>query len=51
VGILDAIMNREVARAEALSQEHARVARRNLESALQNGEIGKFLPGMKLIKL
>jgi GntR family transcriptional regulator, vanillate catabolism transcriptional regulator len=51
VGILDAIVNREVARAEALSQEHARVARRNLESALQNGEIGKFVPGMKLIKL
>jgi len=51
VGILDAIVNREVARAETLSQEHARVARRNLESALQNGEIGKFVPGMKLIKL
>ena len=51
VAILDAIVNREVSRAERLSQEHARVARRNLESALQNGEIGKFVPGMKLIKL
>ncbi len=50
-GIVDAIVNREVARAETLSREHARVARRNLESALKNGEIAKFVPGMKLIKL
>jgi GntR family transcriptional regulator of vanillate catabolism len=49
--IVDAIVNREVARAETLSREHARVARRNLESALKNGEIAKFVPGMKLIKL
>ena len=50
-GIIEAIVNREAARAETLSREHARVARRNLESALKNGEIGKFVPGMKLIKL
>ncbi len=50
-GILEAILNREAARAETLAREHARVARRNLESALKNGEIGKFVPGMKLIKL
>ena len=50
-GILDAIVNREAARAELLAREHARVARRNLESALKNGEIAKFVPGMKLIKL
>jgi len=50
-GILDAIMNREAARAETLAREHARVARRNLESALKNGEIAKFVPGMRLIKL
>jgi GntR family transcriptional regulator, vanillate catabolism transcriptional regulator len=49
--ILDAIVNREAARAETLSREHARVARRNLESALKNGEIAKFVQGMKLIKL
>ena len=49
--ILDAILNREAARAETLSREHARVARRNLESALKNGEIAKFVPGMKLIRL
>jgi GntR family transcriptional regulator of vanillate catabolism len=50
-GIVDAILNRETARAETLSREHARVARRNLESALKNGEIAKYVPGMKLIKL
>ena len=50
-GIADAIVNREASRAETLSREHARVARRNLESALKNGEIAKFVPGMKLIKL
>ena len=50
-GIVDAITNREAARAETLAREHARVARRNLETALKNGEIAKFVPGMKLIKL
>jgi len=50
-GILDAIVNREAARAETLAQEHARVARRNLDTALKNGEIAKFVPGMRLIKL
>jgi GntR family transcriptional regulator of vanillate catabolism len=50
-GIVDAITNRESARAETLAREHARVARRNLETALKNGEIGKFVPGMRLIKL
>ena len=48
---MDAIVNREAARAETLAREHARVARRNLDTALRNGEIGKFVPGMKLIKL
>jgi GntR family transcriptional regulator, vanillate catabolism transcriptional regulator len=50
-GIMDAIRNREAARAETLAREHARVARRNLETALKNGEIGKFVPGMKLVEL
>jgi GntR family transcriptional regulator of vanillate catabolism len=50
-GIVDAITNREAARAEILAREHARVARRNLETAVKNGEIAKFVPGMKLIKL
>jgi GntR family transcriptional regulator of vanillate catabolism len=50
-GIVDAVLSREATRAETLSREHARVARRNLESALKNGEIAKFVPGMKLIQL
>ena len=50
-GNMDAITNREAARAETLAREHARVARRNLETAVKNGEIAKFVPGMKLIKL
>ncbi len=50
-GIMDAIRNREAARAETLAREHARVARRNLETALRNGEIAKFVPGMKLVEL
>jgi GntR family transcriptional regulator, vanillate catabolism transcriptional regulator len=33
--ILDAVENREGARAEALAREHARLARRNLNAALQ----------------
>jgi GntR family transcriptional regulator of vanillate catabolism len=49
-GILEAIANRESARAELLAREHARLARRNLEAALKNGEIQKFLPGMRLVK-
>jgi GntR family transcriptional regulator, vanillate catabolism transcriptional regulator len=50
-GILEAIANRESARAELLAREHARLARRNLETALKNGEIQKFFPGMRLVKL
>jgi GntR family transcriptional regulator of vanillate catabolism len=50
-GIIDAITNREAARAETLAREHARVARRNLETALRNGEISTFVPGMRLVKL
>src|SRR5579864_8511905 len=36
--IVDAIANREGMRAEVLTREHARVARRNLEDALKNRE-------------
>jgi GntR family transcriptional regulator of vanillate catabolism len=49
--ILEAIGNRESARAEILAREHARLARRNLETALRHGEVAKFFPGMKLVKL
>jgi len=49
--ILEAIANRESPRAETLAREHARLARRNLETALRHGEIARFVPGMKLVKL
>jgi GntR family transcriptional regulator of vanillate catabolism len=50
-GIIDAIGGRESARAESIAREHARVARRNLETALSNRELGESVPGLRLIKL
>ena len=49
--IVDAIANREGMRAEILTREHARVARRNLENALKNREHLRDLAGAKLISL
>lgn len=49
--IVDAIANREGMRAEVLTREHARVARRNLEDALKNREQLQGLAGAKLIHL
>jgi len=49
--IVDAIANREALRAEMLTREHARVARRNLEDALKNRENLSELAGAKLISL
>ncbi|HTW63777.1 MAG TPA: GntR family transcriptional regulator [Bryobacteraceae bacterium] len=50
-GIVDAISSREGMRAEVLTREHARVARRNLEDALRNSELPVDLAGAKLIQL
>jgi GntR family transcriptional regulator of vanillate catabolism len=50
-GIVEAIANREGLRAEMLTREHARVARRNLEDALKNREKLRDLAGAKLISL
>ncbi|MGP0076352.1 MAG: GntR family transcriptional regulator [Bryobacteraceae bacterium] len=50
-GIIDAIANREGMRAEILTREHARVARRNLEDALRNSELPLDVAGAKLIQL
>src|ERR1700686_2760461 len=47
--ILEAIENREGARAEALAREHARLARRNLNAALQTPGFSS-VPGAPLIK-
>jgi len=49
--IVEAITAREGARAESVAREHARVARRNLESALKHQDIGESVPGLQLIKL
>ena len=50
-GILDAIANREGMRAETLAREHARLARRNLDSALEDRELLKSVRGGNLIEL
>ena len=49
--IVDAIANRDGMRAELLTREHARVARRNLEDALRNSELPPDMAGAKLIEL
>jgi GntR family transcriptional regulator of vanillate catabolism len=50
-GIVDAIANREGMRAEILTREHARVARRNLEDALRNSELPIDLAGARVAHL
>jgi GntR family transcriptional regulator of vanillate catabolism len=47
--VLDAIERREGARAEALMREHARIARRNLQRALEHQPTLKLVPGGALI--
>jgi len=49
-GLLEAIEQRQGSRAEALAREHARLARRNLESVLSDQAILSCVPGASLIK-
>ena len=49
--ILSAIAAREGTRAETLTREHARIARRNLDVALKDRELLKSVRGGKLIEL
>ena len=49
--IVEAIVNHEGMRAEFLTREHARVARRNLEDALKNREQLQGMAGARLIHL
>lgn len=49
LAILEAIENREGARAEALGREHARLARRNLDRVIDNDGLRKAVPGLTLI--
>jgi GntR family transcriptional regulator of vanillate catabolism len=48
--ILEAIMWREGARAEALAREHARLALRNLDLAARDRESFTRLPGGRLVR-
>ncbi len=48
--VIDAIENREGARAEAVMREHARLAARNLRAALKNRSHFDLLPASALIK-
>jgi GntR family transcriptional regulator of vanillate catabolism len=48
--IVEAIERREGARAESLAREHSRIARRNLEIALNNREMHHLVPGISLIR-
>lgn len=47
--VVDAIQNREGARAEAIMREHARLAHRNLQLALRSAAAAK-VPGVALIR-
>jgi GntR family transcriptional regulator of vanillate catabolism len=49
--ILEAIEHREGARAESLAREHSRLARNNLDWAMQNREFLRRFPGASLIAL
>jgi GntR family transcriptional regulator, vanillate catabolism transcriptional regulator len=49
--IVDAIASRAGMRAEILTREHARVARRNLEDALSNADFPADFAGAKLLQL
>jgi GntR family transcriptional regulator of vanillate catabolism len=48
--VVDAIVAREGARAEALMREHARIARQNLREALQSHQSLQKIPGASLIR-
>ncbi|MGY4157710.1 DNA-binding GntR family transcriptional regulator [Bradyrhizobium sp. USDA 4461] len=49
--VVDAIENREGARAAAIMREHARVAARNLRLVLRNKTHSDLLPGLALIRM
>lgn len=51
VALVEAISRREGARAEAIALEHARIARRNLDVALENRHLLDRLPGSPLLRL
>jgi GntR family transcriptional regulator of vanillate catabolism len=48
--VVEAIVQREGARAEALMREHARIARHNLTEALRSHKALQQVPGASLIR-
>ena len=48
--VIEAIVQREGSRAESLMREHARIARRNLQEALQSHHTMRLVPGASLIR-
>lgn len=48
--VVEAIVQREGARAEGLMREHARIARRNLQQALRSHQSLQLVPGGRLIR-
>jgi GntR family transcriptional regulator of vanillate catabolism len=48
--VIEAIVQREGSRAEALMREHARIAHRNLREALQSHHAREQIPGASLIR-
>jgi len=48
--VIEAIVQREGARAEALMREHARIAQHNLREALQSHKTLQLVPGANLIR-
>jgi GntR family transcriptional regulator of vanillate catabolism len=49
--LVDAIRRREGARADAIAREHARIARRNLDVALENRDLLDRVPGSTLLRV
>ena len=49
--LVEAIGRREGARADAIAREHARIARQNLDVALENRQLLEHLPGSPLLRL
>ena len=47
--VLDAIEQREGARAEAIMREHSRLAQRNLREAVRSADLDR-MPGVRLIR-
>jgi len=48
--IVDAIVNREPARAESMAREHSRLARTSLETILRDRQLFSRIPGASLIR-